>query len=268
LQAALADWLGGRRRVLVGYSGGVDSTYLAAFATRVLGAAEVLAVMGRSASYPAEQWRVAREVAEACGFDVIEVDTQELGDPRYAANPSNRCYYCKAELWSRLAPLGASRGMVVVDGTNADDLADWRPGGRAALEWGIRSPLVELGFRKADIRALSARLGLPTSHQPSSPCLASRIPYGTAVTPERLGRVERAEAAVRALGVGGDLRVRYHGTSARIELGVGELDRWLRPDAATRLADAVRSAGFERVVVDLGGFRSGSLNVLAGVVAD
>lgn len=267
-ERALVGWLrdvGGR--VLVGYSGGVDSAYLATIAVRALGPSNALAVIGRSASYPAEQWRVARAVADQVGIPVVELDTRELDDPRYAANPSDRCYFCKSELWSRLAPLAADRGMVVVDGTNADDLRDWRPGARAAGERGVRSPLAELGFTKAEIRALSARLGLPTWAQPSAPCLASRLPYGTAVTSERLRRVEAAEAALRALGITGDLRVRDHGDTARIELAPPELDHWLAADAAGRIHAAVADAGFRRVVLDLRGFRSGSLNVLGGVVA-
>jgi uncharacterized protein len=195
------------------------------------------------------------------------VDTREQDDPRYAANPTDRCYFCKAELWARLVPLARERGMTIVDGTNADDLADHRPGARAAAEHGVRSPLADAGLTKADIRARSAARGLPTASQPSSPCLASRLPYGTAVTPERLRAVERAEAALRALGVRGDLRVRYHGDLARVELAAAELDAWLAPPRLAGLRAAVRAAGFARVAVDLRGFRSGSLNVLAGVRA-
>ena len=265
-ELALAAWLREQGRVLVGYSGGVDSAYLGCVAVRTLGGGAVLAVIGRSASYPDAQWRTARDVADRIGLPVLEVETGELRDPRYVANPSDRCYFCKSELWSRLAPIGAARHMTVVDGTNADDLTDWRPGARAATEHGVRSPLAELGFTKAEIRALSARLGLPTWSQPSAPCLSSRIPYGVAVTTARLAAVEAAEAAVRRIGVQGDLRVRHHGTVARVELAQPELDEWLAPERRRALADAVRSAGFERVVLDLRGFRSGSLNVLGGVV--
>jgi pyridinium-3,5-biscarboxylic acid mononucleotide sulfurtransferase len=264
---ALTAWLREQGRVMVGYSGGVDSAYLALAARRALGPDDVLAVIGRSPSYPAAQWEMARAVADRFAIPVLEVDTSELDDPRYAANPTNRCYFCKTELWSRLAPLASARAMTLVDGTNADDLADWRPGGRAAREQGVLSPLAELGFTKADIRALSARLGLPTWAQPSAPCLASRLPYGTAVTPARLAQVEAAEAALRRLGIAGDLRVRHHGAVARVELAQEELDAWLDPVRAATLAAAVRGAGFERVIVDLRGFRSGSLNVLAGVVS-
>ena len=268
-EARLASWLRERGKVLVGYSGGVDSAYLAVVAVEVLGPAHVLAVIGRSASYPAAQWAAARAVAEQFGVPVLEVVTGELTDPRYAANPTNRCYFCKSELWGRLVPLARARGIpTVIDGTNADDLADFRPGARAAVEMGVRSPLAELGFTKAEIRQLSRERGLPTWDQPSSPCLSSRIPYGTAVTVERLRQVERAEAALRALGVRGDLRVRYHGELARVELASDELDTWLAPAARERLRAAVRAAGFARVALDLRGFRSGSLNVLGGVRSD
>jgi len=265
----LRAWLDAHGSALVGFSGGVDSAYLACVAVDVLGTERMLAVIGRSASYPAAQWQIARDVARQFAVPVLEVETSELDDPRYAANPTNRCYFCKTELWSLLVPLARSRGIaIVIDGTNADDLEDHRPGARAAAESGVLSPLALLGFRKSDIRALSRARGIPTWEQPSAPCLASRIPYGTAVTPARLRIVEAAEAAVRALGVAGDLRIRYHGELARVELAREELGRWLAPEARSALRAAVSAAGFARVAVDLRGFRSGSLNVLGGVVSD
>lgn len=267
-ERALAAWLASRAPVAIGFSGGVDSAYLAVVARRALGAEGVIAIIGRSASYPAEQWATARRVAEQFEVPVLELDTDELADPRYAANPSNRCYFCKTELWSRLVPVARARGFgTVVDGTNADDLGDYRPGAQAAREHAVASPLADLGFTKAEIRLRSRELGLPTWQQPSSPCLSSRLPYGTGVTVERLGQVERAERALRALGVEGDLRVRYHGDLARVELGRDTLERWLDADNAAALAHAVRGAGFARVALDLRGFRSGSLNVLHGVGA-
>ena len=268
-EAALATWMREQRSILLGFSGGVDSAYLACVANEVLPAGHFLAVIGRSASYPSEQWAAARALADQFAIPVHEVDTDELHDPRYAANPTNRCYFCKSELWTRLAPVAAERGLaVIVDGTNADDLHDHRPGALAAREAGVRSPLAELGFTKAEIRALSRVRDLPTWAQPASPCLSSRLPYGTAVTPARLAQVERAERALRALGIAGDLRVRYHGDLARVELGRDELSAWMEPARQRALARAVRDAGFARVALDLRGFRSGSLNVLSGVVAD
>jgi len=267
-ETALVAWLASRGRVAIGYSGGVDSAYLAVVARRALGVDAVLAIIGRSASYPAEQWRTARRVADDFGVPVLELDTEELADPRYAANPSNRCYFCKTELWTKLVPVAHARGFTtVVDGTNADDLRDYRPGAQAAREHGIASPLADLGFAKDEIRRRSRVLGLPTWQQPSSPCLSSRLPYGTGVTAERLGQVERAERALRALGIEGDLRVRYHDELARVEMGENALAQWLEPEAAARLCAAVRTAGFARVAVDLRGFRSGSLNVLHGIGA-
>jgi uncharacterized protein len=264
----LSAWLAARGRVAIGYSGGVDSAYLAVVARRTLGADAVLAIIGRSESYPAEQWATARRVAEGFDVPVLELRTEELADPRYAANPSNRCYFCKSELWSRLVPVARARGFATVaDGTNADDLQDHRPGAQAAHEHAVASPLADLGFTKDEIRRRSRALGLPTWQQPSSPCLSSRLPYGTPVTAERLRQVERAEQALRALGIEGDLRVRHHGDLARVELGREALAHWLAPDAAAQLGAAVRAAGFMRVALDLRGFRSGSLNVLHGVSA-
>ena len=264
----LSKWLAARGRVAIGYSGGVDSAYLAVVARRTLGADAVLAIIGRSESYPAEQWATARRVAEEFDVPVLELNTEELADPRYAANPSNRCYFCKSELWGRLVPVARARGFdAVADGTNADDLGEHRPGAQAAHEHAVASPLADLGFTKDEIRRRSRALGLPTWQQPSSPCLSSRLPYGTPVTAERLRQVERAERALRALGIEGDLRVRHHDDLARVELGREMLAYWLAPDAAARLADAVRGAGFSRVAIDLRGFRSGSLNVLHGVSA-
>ena len=268
LENELAGWFEARETVAIGYSGGVDSAYLAVAARRALGRSGVLAIIGRSPSYPESQWSTARTVAQQFDVPVLELDTAELDDPRYAANPSNRCYFCKSELWSKLVPAARARGFAsIADGTNADDLSDWRPGAQAARERGILSPLADLGFSKQHIRVASRRLGLPTWQQPSSPCLSSRLPYGTAVTRDRLQRVERAEAALRELGVRGDLRVRYHEELARVELGADELGRWLEPSQFARMREALLATGFERAALDLRGFRSGSLNVLHGIGA-
>jgi uncharacterized protein len=235
--------------------------YLAAVAVEAVGSAHVLAVIGRSASYPAEQWETARRVAEGVGLSVVEVETDEIADARYAANPVNRCYFCKHHLWERLVPLARARGIgTVVDGTNADDLLEHRPGRAAADESGVESPLALVGLSKAEIRELSRARGLPTWDQPSAPCLASRIPHGTPVTPGRLRQVEAAEAALRRVGVVGDLRVRHHGELARVELAAEQLPVWVSADRRGVLAAAVLGAGYQRVAIDLAGFRSGSLN--------
>jgi uncharacterized protein len=265
---ALVAWLRERGSALLGFSGGVDSAYLASVATDALGVERVLAVIGRSASYPEEQWRVAREVADHLGLRVEEIETQELRDPRYASNPSNRCYFCKAELWGKLVPLARVRGLaVVIDGTNADDIAGHRPGMRAAREHGVRSPLVDVGMTKRDVRERSRARGLPTWSRPSAPCLSSRLQYGIPVTSERLHQVERAEHALRELGVSGDLRVRHHGDLARVEVSRDMLALWLAPGPLRTIIAALRAVGFARVTMDLRGFRSGSLNILQEVSA-
>jgi uncharacterized protein len=268
-ETTLQRWLRAQPSILIGFSGGVDSTYLGCVAVTALGTDRVLAVIGRSASYPAEQWEAARAVAAQFGLPILEVQTEEMHDPHYVANPSNRCYFCKTELWKRLAPIAHARCLqTIVDGTNADDLTDYRPGTQAAREHGIRSPLAEVGLTKVEIRLLSRERGIPTWANPSSPCLASRLPYGLRVTPERLRQVECAERALREVGVTGDLRVRHHGELARVELARHEVQHWLEHERWRTLAAAVHDAGFRRVAIDLRGFRSGSLNVLGNVVAE
>jgi uncharacterized protein len=244
--------------VVIGYSGGVDSVFLARVAVDVLGAPNVLAVTGKSDSIASWMEDTAREVAHRFGIPWLELETHEIDDPRYAANPSNRCYFCKSELWTRLADVARERGLcAVLDGSNADDVGDHRPGAVAATENAVRSPLLEAGLTKAEIREWSRELGLPTWDQPAAPCLASRIPYGIAVTPQRLRQVERAELGLRALGFR-DFRVRHHDGLARLEVHPAEIARVAEHRA--RIADAVRAAGFRRVLIDLQGYRRGSLN--------
>jgi uncharacterized protein len=242
----------------IGYSGGVDSVFLAVSAVDVLGPDRVLAVTGRSEAYPAVQHRTALEIVRSFGVPHLEIDTYELDDPGYVANPANRCYFCKTELWSKLIPLAAERGLAVVaDGANADDAADYRPGAQAARELGVRSPLQEAGLTKKEIRMLSRDRGLRTWDQPAAPCLASRLPYGLAVTPERLRQVEAAEEEIRRLGFR-EFRVRHHGDAARIEVAPEELDR--ASARAAHLARALTRIGFQRVLLDVEGYRRGALN--------
>jgi uncharacterized protein len=255
---ALRALVRGYPSVLLGYSGGVDSAFLAVVLRQELGRDRMLAVIGRSASYPEEQWRTAREVAQRFDVPLEEIATHELEDPSYLANPTNRCFYCKTELWHQLVPLAAQRGLAVVcDGTNADDLHEHRPGKAAGLKAGVRSPLADAGLTKAEIRAASRDLGLPTWDAPAAPCLSSRVLYGLSITPERLQQVERAETFLRTLGVRGDLRVRHLGASARIEAEPGWV-AWLeeRRDAITLELTAL---GFARVDIDPRGYRRGSL---------
>jgi len=267
-EVSLQQWLIDHGSALIGFSGGVDSTYLACVALETLGASRVLAVTGVSPSLSSEQRALAGDIATRWRLPWLVIDTGELDDPHYSANPTNRCYFCKHELWSKLVPIATTRGLaVVVDGTNADDLADYRPGARAAHEHGVESPLAIVGLAKDEIRARSRARGLPTWNQPSAPCLASRLPYGTPVTTARLQRVETAEVALRSIGVSGDLRVRDHGDMARIEFGAASLSTWLSASGRERIAAALAGAGYTRVAVDLAGFRSGSLNVLAGIDA-
>jgi len=244
--------------VCIGYSGGVDSVFLAVVAVDVLGAERVLAVTGRSDAYPEVQRDMARSCVERFGIPWLEIATDELADPNYAANPSNRCYFCKSELWSKLVGIASARGLhVVVDGSNADDAQDYRPGMLAANEQGVRSPLLEAGLTKADIRRFSQERGLPTWDQPSAPCLSSRLPYGLAVTPQRLRQVEMAESALRSLGFH-EFRVRHHGDAARIELAPQEIPAaYLR---AAEVREALEPIGFGRILLDAEGYRRGALN--------
>jgi uncharacterized protein len=249
-------------RVVLGYSGGVDSAVLAVVATQTLGTERFVAVMGRSASYPEEQADTAVQLARQFAIPVMEVDTREMEDPRYLGNPTDRCYYCKAELWTRLHQVAAGLGFdAVIDGTNADDLGEHRPGLRAAREQAVRSPLAELGWSKDDVRVAARELGLPTWNAPAAPCLSSRVVYGLAITPTRLRQVERGETFLRSLGVEGDLRVRHHGEKARLEVSPGQMDRvrahW----------DAIEATfsglGFSAVELDPEGYRRGGLLAIA-----
>ena len=244
--------------VLVGYSGGVDSALLAVVARRSLGRERAMAAIGVSASYPAEQHRQALDTATRFDLNLVEIPTAELDDPRYAANPTNRCFFCKQELWRVLGMVARERGIAIVaDGTNADDGGEHRPGRAAGVAAQVRSPLAEAGYSKADVRAEARALGIPVWDAPAAPCLSSRIVYGLSVTPGRLGQVEAGEALLRAAGVHGELRVRHRGDEARIEVRPEEFS--VIRERRNHIGAELLALGFSRVTLDLGGYRRGSL---------
>ena len=245
--------------MIVAYSGGVDSALLAAYAHDALGA-EAVAITAESESYPERHRLMALDVAAAVGFRHEFIRTHELDRPEYRANPTNRCYYCKHELYTHLTAIARERGVeVVVDGSNADDRGDYRPGRTAAREFGVESPLDAVGLTKAEIRVLAQARGIPTWDEPASACLSSRIPYHSDVTPEKLQMIERAERVLRDLGFR-VFRVRHHEAVARVELGRDEMLRALEPEVSARLVAGVKAAGYQFVALDLQGYRLGSLN--------
>lgn len=262
---------------LVAYSGGVDSVFLARVAHDVLGA-RALAAIADSPSLPRRELEEALEIAEKFGFPVRVVRTGEFNNANYLANPVNRCYYCKHELFTELVPLAkAEKVAVIVYGENASDVGDFRPGAQAAKEFEVRAPLKEAGLTKAEIRELSATLGLPTADKPQMACLSSRIPYGESVNPEKLGMIEQAEYVLRDLGFY-DVRVRHHALGnretgekaetkavqhlARIEVGVAEMPKLLLNETFLKVAESLKKIGYAHVTLDLQGYRRGSLNEL------
>lgn len=255
----LFDLLGQLDRVLVAYSGGTDSAFLAWAASQVLGD-RALAITADSPSIPESHKRDAAEYARICGFRHEFIPTYEFDNPDYVRNDPDRCYHCKDELFTRLEEVARERGYQhIVYGVNCDDLGDYRPGQQAANRHQVRAPLVEAGLTKAEIRELARQAGLPFWDRPAAACLSSRIPYGTAVTPERVKTIERGEEAVRALGFR-QFRVRYHGELVRLEFAREELGRALDLKMATRLVEIFKPLGFLYVTIDLEGYRQGSLN--------
>lgn len=245
--------------LIVAYSGGVDSAYLAYAATRALGD-RALCITAESPSYPERHRELALRIARDFGLHHEIIQTNEMAREEYRANPANRCYYCKQELYTHLAAMARDRGIpAIADGSNADDRGDYRPGRQAAREFGVRSPLDDVGLTKAEIRELSRAAGLPTWDEPASACLSSRIPYFSEVTDAKLRMIERAEAVLRDLGFR-VCRVRHHDTIARLELGRDEMIRALDPDVAETIDRELRAIGYAYVTIDLRGYRVGSLN--------
>ena len=258
-EAALRRQLAGARSVLVAYSGGVDSAYLAYAAHRALGE-RALAVTAVSPSYPRSHREMAERVAAEAGFAHRFVGTDEIHNPDYARNSTDRCYHCKTELFDVLADLRSELGYeAVAYGINADDTGDFRPGHRAAEEHRVLSPLLDVGLSKQEIRDLSRRAGLPSADLPASACLSSRVPYGMEVTPEKLQQIDRAEDALRELGCR-QVRVRHHGEVARIELAPDEMARVLNGEMLRSMSRALHDLGFRYVSLDLDGYRMGALN--------
>lgn len=261
--AGLRDILLRYERVIVAFSGGIDSLFLLHCCARLLGRERVIAVTAASETYTPDELAQAQAAAAQLGVRHAVLHTEELSDPQFAANPENRCYYCKHWFYKKVAELARAEHIAVIcDGTNADDLGDYRPGREAAREFGVHSPLVDAGIGKQFIRDQARAWGIAAWNKPANPCLASRIPYGEVISVENLAMVARAEAFVRGLGFA-DVRVRHHGKLARLELPRADFAAFFAGDTAAAAARALHEAGYTWVAFDLDGYRTGSMN--AGV---
>ena len=257
---SLKEIIKGYGKVAVAYSGGVDSTLLLKVAVDVLGAENVLACIGTSASLAESQKALAMESAKGMGVKVFEVAQDELDDVSYSANKSDRCFHCKSHLYESIIEFGKKKGFEhFVCGSNFDDLSDYRPGNRAAEVFGVAAPMAEYEMAKEDIRALSRELGLATADVPASPCLASRVSYGLEITEKRLGQIEAAEEFLRGLGFV-EFRVRHHGDIGRVEVKKDDIEKAVCEPNRTQIVEKLKSLGFKFVALDLQGFRSGALN--------
>jgi len=262
----LREILGEMGSVVVAFSGGVDSTFLLKMAAEVLGAEKVLAVTAQSPTYTSWELEESRQLAYNLGVRQRIINTEELENDDFAANPPERCYFCKQELFSSLLRIAGTEGAsYIADGSNLDDLGDYRPGRKAAKEMGVRSPLLEAGMTKDDIRFFSREMGLPTWNKPACACLSSRFPYGTRITREKLAQVEQGEDYLRSLGFG-QFRLRHHGELARIEISRAQFP--LMMENAAEVARKLKASGFTYVAMDLEGYRTGSMNEVLPIIVD
>jgi len=263
----LTNRLAGLENALIAYSGGVDSTLLLKVAADVLGK-KLTAVTAHSEVTPPHDYEEAVIFAESLGVNYIVIKTDELQDANFVSNPPDRCYHCKSMLFKRLSEIAREKKIKwLLDGSNFDDITDYRPGSRAAKEFGVISPLKEAGLTKDEIRALSKEMSLPTWDKAASPCLASRVPYGQVITPEKLSRIGQSEEYLRTFGIK-ELRVRDHGDVARIEFPVDKMFLFLDETTRDKIIDKLKSFGYKYVALDLQGFRSGSLNEVLGIKSD